>query len=175
MPWKKEKYPTNWSTEIVPKIRERSGDNCENCGLTNGQKVWSVNFKIRDNGRYKDRKIWFRHYGDAKREFTIDDLEPGRDLAMTRGGDIHIAIQLGDGTIELYNPSKNWLHGANKCNEMYGFKVTNRSLERFDIVEVRRIEDEVDWEEANTIWKEEPEQKTLEQRVAELERKIKDK
>lgn len=35
-PERKHLYPTNWKTEIVPMIRQRSGDCCERCGVMNG-------------------------------------------------------------------------------------------------------------------------------------------
>jgi hypothetical protein len=35
MPIDYRNYPPNWKTEIVPRIRERSGDRCEWCGLIN--------------------------------------------------------------------------------------------------------------------------------------------
>lgn len=35
MPINYKNYPENWKTEIVPAIRKRSGDMCENCGLKN--------------------------------------------------------------------------------------------------------------------------------------------
>jgi len=31
----KDRYPDNWSTEVVPRIRERSGDRCERCNVRN--------------------------------------------------------------------------------------------------------------------------------------------
>jgi hypothetical protein len=34
-PENKAKYPANWSKEIVPAIRERSGNKCELCGVPN--------------------------------------------------------------------------------------------------------------------------------------------
>lgn len=36
MPIDYKDYPRNWKTEIVPAIRKRSGDCCEECGLKNG-------------------------------------------------------------------------------------------------------------------------------------------
>lgn len=69
MPWKKEKYPPNWKSEIIPTIRERSGNCCEWCGLENGQTVYSVPFNLRnERGYYTQQKVWFRVYGDALRE-----------------------------------------------------------------------------------------------------------
>ncbi len=40
MPIDYSDYPPNWKTEIVPRIRERSGDKCEWCGILN--KAWVV-------------------------------------------------------------------------------------------------------------------------------------
>lgn len=37
MPIDYTQYPANWKTEIVPKIRERSGDKCEWCGVPNNR------------------------------------------------------------------------------------------------------------------------------------------
>lgn len=69
MPIDYKKYPPNWKSEIVPAIRERSGDKCEFCGLSNKQMVWTVPFRIKNNkGRCVQRKIWFSDHGDALRE-----------------------------------------------------------------------------------------------------------
>ena len=68
MPIDYSKYPDNWKSEIVPAIRDRSGDKCEWCGLENGQTVWSVPFLIREISKYKRRMIWFRSKSDAIRE-----------------------------------------------------------------------------------------------------------
>lgn len=35
MPIDYKKYPVNWKTEIVPAVRLRSGDRCENCQVPN--------------------------------------------------------------------------------------------------------------------------------------------
>lgn len=40
MPIDYSKYPPNWKTEIVPRIRTRSGDKCEWCGVIN--KSWII-------------------------------------------------------------------------------------------------------------------------------------
>ena len=34
-PENKDRYPANWETEIVPSIRKRSGNKCEDCGVPN--------------------------------------------------------------------------------------------------------------------------------------------
>lgn len=68
MPIDYSRYPPNWK-DLVKQVKKRSGDCCEECGLKNGQIVWSVSFHIRDqNGRYKLRKLWFSNENDAKRE-----------------------------------------------------------------------------------------------------------
>ena len=36
MPIDYSKYPSNWKTEIIPALRERSGNCCELCHLPNG-------------------------------------------------------------------------------------------------------------------------------------------
>lgn len=38
-PERKQLYPANWKSEIVPMIRARSGDKCEICGVRNLQWV----------------------------------------------------------------------------------------------------------------------------------------
>lgn len=35
MPCDYSRYPANWKTEIVPRIKARAGDRCENCGAAN--------------------------------------------------------------------------------------------------------------------------------------------
>lgn len=42
MPIDYKKYPPNWKTEIVPRIKERAGHKCEFCGIEN--------YTIKDNG-----------------------------------------------------------------------------------------------------------------------------
>lgn len=69
MPIDYKKYPPNWKSEIVPAVIDRAGNCCEECGLQNHSIVFSIKLWVKDeNGRYKLRRIWFRHEGDAKRE-----------------------------------------------------------------------------------------------------------
>lgn len=42
MPIDYSKYPPNWKTEIVPRIKERAGHCCEFCGI--------ANYTIKPNG-----------------------------------------------------------------------------------------------------------------------------
>lgn len=68
MPIDYSNYPPNWGTEIRPAILQRAKDKCEFCGLKNKSTVYSVGFKILENGVYKNRRIWFRNKQDAYRE-----------------------------------------------------------------------------------------------------------
>lgn len=68
MPIDYNRYPPNWATEIRPAILLRAKDKCEFCGLKNGSTVYSVGFKVLENGSYKNRRIWFRNRQDAYRE-----------------------------------------------------------------------------------------------------------
>lgn len=79
MPIDYKKYPPNWKTEIVPAVLKRANDCCEECKLENGSLIYSVSFSIRDGeGKYKTRRIWFRHFHDALRESIYDgtDMKP---------------------------------------------------------------------------------------------------
>lgn len=69
MPIDYSRYPADWK-EIVKRIRKRSGDKCEECGLENKSWVFSVPFMMRDEEtrRYKRRNIWFQMRADALRE-----------------------------------------------------------------------------------------------------------
>lgn len=69
MPIDYKKYPANWKSELVPKILERAGHCCENCGLANHSAVYSIMLAVKNNeGRYSQRRIWFSHELDAIRE-----------------------------------------------------------------------------------------------------------
>lgn len=39
MPINYKNYPPNWKTEIIPAIKERSGDKCEFCGVRNNDDI----------------------------------------------------------------------------------------------------------------------------------------
>jgi hypothetical protein len=73
MPIDYDKYPADW-TKRVERIRIRSKNHCEVCGLKNGKRVYSVPFDMREHYgklykvRYKTRRIWFRNMDDAYRE-----------------------------------------------------------------------------------------------------------
>lgn len=67
MPIDYSRYPPNWRSEIVPRIRERAGDCCEQCGVANGASLWSVPLKLQDKGRYKVKRIWVSNDSDMER------------------------------------------------------------------------------------------------------------
>jgi len=74
------KYPPDWK-EKVKKIKERSGDKCEKCGVKNHSTVYAVKAWVReydgnkDTNKYKFRSIWFDTYGAALR-FSDGKEEP---------------------------------------------------------------------------------------------------
>jgi len=73
MPIDYKKYPPNWKTEIVPKVRKRSGGKCEFCGLPNKSLVYSLRIDMKDpgSGKYKDRRIWLTGPGNYERLKTF--------------------------------------------------------------------------------------------------------
>ncbi len=85
MPIDYKKYPPNWATEIVPRIKERAGERCEICGLANGQTIHSVKifcrYQYKKNGayysRYDSKQIWFRDLRDARKVKKIaQEIKP---------------------------------------------------------------------------------------------------
>lgn len=75
MPIDYSRYPPNWKTEIVPVVLLRANHRCEKCELKNGQIVWSIHLQVKDdNGRYKQRSLWFQDMNDALRESNYDSI-----------------------------------------------------------------------------------------------------
>lgn len=69
MPIDYSKYPSNWLSEIRPRIMARAKNKCESCGLKHLSFVWAIKLKVQDSdGRYKWKSLWFRIKKDAKRE-----------------------------------------------------------------------------------------------------------
>lgn len=95
MPIDYSKYPPNWKTEIVPRILKRAGNKCEVCGLENKQKVYSMQFYMRINGRYSYRTIWFQTVGDVER-------------AMALAGKIHKTVRVILEIAHLDHDETNW-------------------------------------------------------------------
>ncbi len=58
MPIDYRRYPGDWKTRIVPAILKRSGGRCEQCGLTDGQTVYSVRVKALRKGKTVYRRLW---------------------------------------------------------------------------------------------------------------------
>ena len=58
MPIDYSKYPSNWKSEIVPRIISRAENRCEKCGIANGSKATSLALYVKDGGRYKVKRFW---------------------------------------------------------------------------------------------------------------------
>ena len=87
MPIDYSKYPPNWKSEIVPAIKERSGDKCEVCGLRNKQAVYSIKLDVRtvvnSKSQYRSRSIWFREKADALREDMYNTIKEVKVVLTT--------------------------------------------------------------------------------------------
>jgi len=81
MPIDYNRYPEDWK-QTVERIRKRSQDRCEACGLKNHSFAYSVPFYIRD-GRYKQRRIWFRSKQDAEREALGENIVTRVKVVLT--------------------------------------------------------------------------------------------
>jgi len=88
MPIDYKKYPPDWK-QTVERIRARSQDKCEVCGLKNKSYVYSVPFDLREHvGKlykviYKTRRIWFRNKQDAMREAKDQDAVKAVFVVLT--------------------------------------------------------------------------------------------
>lgn len=67
-PERKHLYPANWKTEIVPMLKERSGDCCEACGVKNGAIIW----------RNRTKSHWT--YADILRRHNLPQDASDNDL-----------------------------------------------------------------------------------------------
>jgi hypothetical protein len=68
MPIDYSRYPPNWKSEIVHSVLRRASDRCECCNLLNKSIVYAITLDVKENGRYKQRSIWFTNENDAIRE-----------------------------------------------------------------------------------------------------------
>ena len=81
MPIDYSKYPTNWKTEIVPRILKRANNKCEICGLENHSfvtscKIWVKVVLETSKGMttgYRLKTFWLETKSDVKRfdEFSM--------------------------------------------------------------------------------------------------------
>lgn len=84
MPIDYKRYPPNWKSEIVPSVLNRANNCCESCGLENKQTVWAAKFQLKDNdGRYKQKVMWFRDKRDAIRESGFEDWVFKKKVVLT--------------------------------------------------------------------------------------------
>jgi hypothetical protein len=74
-PERKHLYPANWKTEIVPTVRERSGDCCETCGVRNDADIVR-SFNKQDWAYLTDGKLPYptQCYDDVTGAETITDV-----------------------------------------------------------------------------------------------------
>jgi len=72
MPINYKLYPPNWKKEIVPAIRQRSGNRCEECGVCNGATVMSITAKKVRKFKTVYRKVWHKSW--------TSELPPGAKL-----------------------------------------------------------------------------------------------
>lgn len=88
MPIDYSDYPPNWKTEIVPRIRARSGDKCEWCGVLN--KSWIIRIPKARGGGY----FYVTGPDDTHDEFTttrviLTTAHLGADKPDGAAGDKH--------------------------------------------------------------------------------------
>lgn len=85
MPIKPEnlaRYPADWATAVVPRIRARSGDKCERCGVPNraiGYRDGGGFFLVAESGRVGDFPDWADENKLIKIVLTVahlDDPDP---------------------------------------------------------------------------------------------------
>ena len=66
MPIDYDKYPPNWKSEIVPRIKQRAGGRCEFCGIEN--------YAIKQNGTKVVLTIAHLDHDSANHEVADDRL-----------------------------------------------------------------------------------------------------
>jgi len=63
-----QKYPSNWKSEIVPRILTRANNRCEICGIENRSEVHSCKIRIATGkGKAGYYQIWFTEKSDTIR------------------------------------------------------------------------------------------------------------
>lgn len=72
MPIDYKKYPSNWLTEIRPRILERANHTCEfdGCNFEHGQTVWAV----KRNGKSK----WFSSFEEADKQPKSGEIKKNK-------------------------------------------------------------------------------------------------
>jgi len=107
MPIDYSKYPDNWFTEIRPRILKRANNRCEfpGCGLENGEHVWSVKYKGRTSG-------WFRDYDEAMKQPTTTEIKKGNPVPNPKKVKVVLTIAHLDHDEENKNVSDDRLVAA---------------------------------------------------------------
>ena len=123
---------------------------------------WAKNLTKEEQGYEFDyQRGVILKFPEEQKEFTIDDLEPGKHLVKLTNDRIYMTFNDGH---------KNFISDLDSCD-------ATKCITESEIIELRLIDSmqriENIWSMSKTIWKRDNQQKTLEQRVAELERKLK--
>lgn len=111
MPVDWSRYPPNWKTEIVPRIRARSGDKCEWCGAP--------------NHTYILRLPGTRQWDLAPEGLIIDELvDIGYRLTLVILTTAHLGTPHPDGTPgdkhdKHDNRDENLAHLCQRCHLLY--------------------------------------------------------
>jgi hypothetical protein len=64
MPIDYKRYPWDWFSRIIPALKARSNDCCEECHRVNGSIVWSVSQACWRHNKKVYRQIWFSERPD---------------------------------------------------------------------------------------------------------------
>lgn len=114
-PENKNRYPANWKSEIVPRIRQRSGDRCEKCKVPNHAIIL--------RGEYNGKPAYQNDDGE------IFDAETSQHLGDDYVGEIakddySVAIRVVLTVAHLdHNPEncsdENLRHWCQRCHNQY--------------------------------------------------------
>jgi hypothetical protein len=136
-PENKERYPENWKSEIVPMIRQRSGNKCEACGVPN--------YEL--GGRTLAGR-WHKAIPIGERLLRHEWPKPG-DHAICSGYDMPLRIVRIVLTVAHLNHvpedcrPENLAHWCQRCHNNYDAKmradgIRNRRHERLGQLELLR-------------------------------------
>ena len=75
MPIDYHRYPSNWLSEIRPRIMARANNTCEceGCDFKHLEEVWAVKYKGRTTG-------WYRNFEEADRQPRSGECKNGKEI-----------------------------------------------------------------------------------------------
>jgi hypothetical protein len=109
-PENKDRYPANWSTEIVPAIRERSGNRCECLGECGTNHETALSFGNRCTARNGEIGYW-DEWGVWQRYRPLFD-GPRKTVKIV------LTVAHRDHTPENVDPA-NLFHACQRCHNRY--------------------------------------------------------